>query len=511
MHDVSHSNLEDTPSTSVAVGNIDSREVVPGELPAALMACQEQSLERQSRTLTHLNLCAAGVGAVISGDFFGWQASLVGGFGSSLVTLCIATALYLLLAASVAEVAAIIPRGAGPCTFAQVCFGRRAAFVAGTAEVVKCLAVVCTTSVALSDYLAEIVGISDSLAPAWWVVGIGMFTLTSMTGQNLSTSVQLAATCISMLLLLVFFVGAVIVGTSFTDNAIGKGRSLWDTMSFMGVMKSWFFSLWFFLGIEEVPLATEVTINPERNVPLGLMMSFATMAVLAFLNFFISTSIPLGAEGMAKTTYPLLEGYVYVFGDKPTTRHCCLILVIGLLASMHLFIFATGQLIMQMAKSGHFPRFLGSTLAADTPVAALAACAIACWTLLFVLHGLLGVGAEDMGFVFIAMCLLCALLSYLMQLACFIHLRGCGRRSEISNDSSAVTAVSGFRSPFGVPGALVCMALCLGSLASIAVGAVTETMYGYGAALAAGMLCSAVFANEIAMHNASPSLLGERC
>eukprot|EP00927_Polykrikos_kofoidii_P015154 TRINITY_DN16720_c0_g1_i1.p1 TRINITY_DN16720_c0_g1~~TRINITY_DN16720_c0_g1_i1.p1 ORF type:complete len:501 (-),score=61.60 TRINITY_DN16720_c0_g1_i1:17-1435(-) len=447
-----------------------------------------------ARTQTHISLCAVGVGSVIAGDFFGWQASLEDGFGSGLIALCIATTLYLLLAVNVAEVAAIIPRDAGPCTFAQVCFGQRTAFFAGTAETLKCIAIIDAICITMGDYLREIVGTSMDFAPVWWVLAIGLLTAMSMLGLNLSLPVQLATTGVAMAVLIVFYGGAVIVGTNFADNAVGKGRHFSDSISFIGVLRSVVWNLGFFTGIEEVPIATEFTINPKKNVPRGLLMSFVTMAVLAFLTFFISASIPPGSEGLAQTTYPLLEGYTYVFGNSTTTRRCCVILVTGLVASLQLFIFAAGQLIAQVAKFGHFPRFLAIRSSTGTPVASLGVCAAACFTLLFILSGL-----GELQFILISMVQLYCLLSYLVQLACFVRLRVRVRRGEIGNEPRDVDIQSGFRSPFGVPGALVCIGLCVVSLASIGVHGVTDAKFGFGLGVAVGLLLGAVVANELVM------------
>jgi ethanolamine permease len=60
------------------------------------------------------SLWALGVGAVISGDFFGWNFGLsAGGFGGMLIATVIATLLYAGICASIAELAAALPHAGG--------------------------------------------------------------------------------------------------------------------------------------------------------------------------------------------------------------------------------------------------------------------------------------------------------------------------------------------------------------------------------------------------------------
>lgn len=107
------------------------------------------------------HLWALGVGAVISGDFFGWQAALVAGFDGLLILLAVVTVQYVLLSFSIAELSATVPHGGGPYVFALHGIGKTAAFFAGIAE---CLKVVVTTGVAatgIGSYFAEIIGVSS--------------------------------------------------------------------------------------------------------------------------------------------------------------------------------------------------------------------------------------------------------------------------------------------------------------------------------------------------------------
>ena len=70
------------------------------------------------------HLCALGVGAVISGDFFGWNFGLIaGGFGGMITAVVLMTILYIGLCFSVAELSAALPHTGGAYSFARASMG----------------------------------------------------------------------------------------------------------------------------------------------------------------------------------------------------------------------------------------------------------------------------------------------------------------------------------------------------------------------------------------------------
>ena len=80
-------------------------------------------------------LWALGVGAVISGDFFGWNFGLTsGGFGGMLVALLIVTVMYAGLCSSIAEMAAALPHTGGAYSFARTAMGPWGGYITGLAE-----------------------------------------------------------------------------------------------------------------------------------------------------------------------------------------------------------------------------------------------------------------------------------------------------------------------------------------------------------------------------------------
>ena len=69
------------------------------------------------------SLWALGVGAVISGDFFGWNFGLAYGFGGLLVATVVVTVMYYGLCFSIAEMSPALPHTGGAYSFARTAMG----------------------------------------------------------------------------------------------------------------------------------------------------------------------------------------------------------------------------------------------------------------------------------------------------------------------------------------------------------------------------------------------------
>src|SRR3954452_12992028 len=77
----------------------------------------KRTLRRHARVL---DLWALGGGAVISGDFFGWNFGLpAGGFGGMLAGLVVMTVLFAALCCGIAEMSSALPHTGGAYSFAR--------------------------------------------------------------------------------------------------------------------------------------------------------------------------------------------------------------------------------------------------------------------------------------------------------------------------------------------------------------------------------------------------------
>ncbi|CAK4623073.1 hypothetical protein LEN26_011647 [Aphanomyces euteiches] len=398
------------------------------------------------------HLWALGVGAVVSGDFFGWQSALSAGFLGLVVNLLIASVLYILLSFSIAELSTSVPCGGGPYAFASRALGSTSAYFAGLAEVLKVIVTVSVIVTGIGSYMNQLLSLEEKISIVWWAVFYVLFTSLNISGVALSFRVQLAATVLSVVILLVFYVGACF---KVDYNTWVKDQDWEWKDGAKGLINGFSFSMWFFLGIEELPLAVEETIDPAVNMPKGLISSIASLLFLSFATAFFNTAISPGASGIFASTSPLLDGYKTVFGDNSVTSGFSWLLIVGLLASFHSFIFCMGRLIMAMARDGYLPTLLAYVHPVrQTPIAGILVGSIIGLIMTIIMY--YAIGFVRLSAVLINLALLGALISYAFQLASFISLR-----------VHEPNLVRPYRSPFGVPGAVLCILLVVYALFTI--------------------------------------------
>jgi amino acid transporter len=360
--------------------------------------------------------------------------------------------LYVLLSFSIAELSTTLPAGGGPYVFALHGIGRSAAFFAGLAESLKVIITCAVVVTGIGSYLNSLLDLGEDYAPLWWILFYVLFVGLNVMGVELSFRIQLVTTVLSVVLLLVFYVAA-IPKLSYDQWVVQVDWQFpggWD-----GIVKGLSFTLWFYLGIEELPLAVEDTIEPEKNMPLGLVSSIGTLVVISFCTVIFNSMISPGAAALSVSGSPLLDGYKSVFGDNSTTSAFTWLLIVGLICSFHSFIYCMGRLLFAIARDGYFPRALTKLhpTRGTAYVALITGSAIGLFVAIL-LHFI--IGDLRLGSVLINLALIGALVSYAFQLVAFIRLR--------LNEPDRHRP---YKSPFGVAGGVLCLVLCALALFSI--------------------------------------------
>ncbi len=405
------------------------------------------------------SLWALGVGAVISGDFFGWNFGLAsGGFGGLLLATGLITVMYAGLCASIAEMAAALPHTGGAYSFARSAMGRTGAYVTGLAENMEYVLTPAVIVVGIGGYLGAIFGTPDAWAPAWWAAAYALFVGLNVAGVEATFRFTVAITLLALAILVVFWIGAIphVDFARFAfDVPADPGQSAWLPRGFAGVLGALPFAVWFYLAIEQLPLAAEESHDPRTDMPRGILLGLLTLVVCAFATLVLSSAISPGAAALGQSEEPLFEGFRTIFGAGLGTRVLALIAVAGLVASFHSIIFAYGRQVYSLSRAGYFPRWLSVTHSRRaTPHRALIAGAVMGYAVALAIH-LLG-PEHPVGAVLLNLAVFGAVLSYVLQMLAFVLLRR--RMPHIERP---------FRSPLGVPGAVVAAAIAALTLVAL--------------------------------------------
>jgi ethanolamine permease len=373
-------------------------------------------------------LWALGVAAVISGDFSGWNFGLdVGGFGGLLIATVIITVMYAGLCYSIAEMSPALPHTGGAYSFARSAMGPWGGFVTGVAEnieyVVTPAVVVFFAGAYAQPVFEDLIGLSIP-QPIWWLIFYVIFVGLNIIGIEATMKFSVAICFLSLAVLAIFYVLAVLDfdGSLLTNIAPDPGNSSFLPFGAGGIIAALPFAIWFYLAIEELPLAAEESMDPKRDVPRATLLGLLTLVITGTLVLFLNTGVGGGAEAIRASGEPLLEGFRALLGNATSAALLGLFALTGLIASFHTIIFAYGRNIYSLSRAGYFPHWMSVTHGErKTPWVAL------------LLGGVIGYGLDLLLFNFeagtavgdalLTMAVFGAVISYFMQMLAFIMLR----------------------------------------------------------------------------------------
>jgi len=420
---------------------------------------EKRSLKRSAGVW---GLWGLAVAAVISGDFSGWNFGIdFAGFGGMLIAFVILVAMYYGLIFSIGEMAAAMPHTGGAYSFARSAFGPWGGLVTGVAETIEYVAttavIVFFSALYANGITTELLGLDLSGSMwIWWIILYVVFIALNAAGANISFKFAIVVSIISIGIILVFSVMAIFSGLFSWDNlwniAPDAGQTEFLPHGVIPILFALPFAMWFFLGIEELPLAAEESVNPSRDIPKAGLWARGTLIVTGLLVLFLNTGV-LGAEATGVSGEPLLDGFRAMVGDQAAAV-LALFALVGLLASLQGIMFAYGRNMYSLSRAGYYPKFFSLTGKRQTPWVALVVGAVIGFVALVVLDVLATVDAEGAGAlagaIILNIAVWGAVLAYFLQMVAYIVLR-----------RKFPDAVRPYKSPWGLPGAYVAAGIAL--------------------------------------------------
>ncbi|MGO4424655.1 amino acid permease, partial [Streptomyces sp. MCAF7] len=259
-----------------------------------------------------LLLTGLGVAYVVSGDFSGWNFGLAeGGFGGLAIAAVLMGLMYTCMVFALAELAAILPTAGGGYGFARRALGTWGGFLTGTAILIEYVLAPAAIAIFIGDYV-ESLGLFG--LESGWPVYLACFVIfigIHLWGVGEALRFSLIVTAIAVAALLIFAFGAF---TDFDSASLDDipvdhsalGASSWLPFGLLGIWSAFPFGMWFFLGVEGVPLAAEETRDPARTLPRAMAWSVGILLVLALLTFLAATGAR-GANAVQDAGNPLVE------------------------------------------------------------------------------------------------------------------------------------------------------------------------------------------------------------
>lgn len=319
----------------------------------------------------------------------------------------------------------------------------------------------------ITAYVNSILGLDPAYSPFVWIAFYAIFLALNVFGLELSFKVTLVITLISLGVLVFFWVSAIPnmdfsryalnigVGPDGKAVELPEGNGSFFPFGFSGVLATLPFAVWLFLAIEQLPLAAEESVDPKRDMPKGIILGVITLMVSAFMIVLLNPSLPgVGAFHLSSSLEPLLDGFKAIYGDGGVVL-LGLVALTGLIASFHTILYAQGRQIYSLSRAGYFPTVLSITHSKyRTPYVANIAALVGLAVMLVIWFSL---GAEQggsiIGSVLLNMAVFGAMFSYILQAISFILLR-----------KNLPHIERPFRSPFGIPGAVLTIIIAIVTL-----------------------------------------------
>lgn len=445
----------------------------------------QRRLRRHAGTWSVL---AFGVGAVIAGEYTGWNPGLIdGGFGGLLVATLVVTVMYVALCASLAELATAMPFAGAAYAYSRAAMGPWGGFLAGLSQLVAALLASAVFAVQIGDTVTPAFARATGIHlpdPLWWAILYAFFGWVNAFNVVLFFRVAATLCAAALATLALFWVEALPFFELHLalNTPARQGGTPWLPNGLAGVAWALPFAIWFYINIEQAPMASEETKAPERVMPRALLYGMLVLTIAALATLFLNSGVSPGAMDVGSAKEALLVAFnnILVFTLPPWVLP--FLYLIGLVASFHTSIYAYSRAIYVLSRAGYFTTKLSLThpkrqtphyaIIAGTVFAVLTAAAIHYQP-----------GESPVAVLMINMSVFAGLLSYVFSMIAYVMLA----RSHPDMKRPYV-------SPLGVTGAIT--ALLIAVAAAILLfhnPAYRPSLYGCGAILAGGIVYFAVW------------------
>jgi ethanolamine permease len=313
-----------------------------------------------------LHIWALGVGAVITGEYFGWNGGLgvAGPVGMLLASLFVCV-LYMAWVLALSELSVSMPFAGGPLAYGRRAVGPWFGFLMGWSMFLESLFATIGTAIATGGYIYFILSLFLAGAPKQLttmlagLVTVAAFALVQWVGARQQAKVMEWMTYAAILGLVWFWVACipgVRIERILTEPLLPAG---WG-----GVLKAIPYAIWWLVIIETVALAAEEAHEPHRTIPRGLTLAQITLIVLVVLTWFFASAAgnDYRETGRGDNLFPLPWVYREVWCDPRHLPHLVAFSVValsGMLASYNGMIYAISRQSFSLGRAGYLPRVLG--------------------------------------------------------------------------------------------------------------------------------------------------------
>lgn len=310
------------------------------------------------RTIGPVQMALYGLGSMLGAGIYGLIGKAAGQVGNAVwLAFVVALVAALLTALSYASLGSRHPRAAGAAYVTQRAYGfPLLSFLVGLALVCSGLTSIATQSQVFAANLIVLLGL-DSLPVSWLALGF-LLVLTGIVFRGIREAMWVNVLCTLIEaggLILVVAVGASYWGSV---DYFETPATLGGDHAFLLVMQGAVLAFFAFIGFEDMINVAEETRDPERTVPLGLILAMALAAVLYIAVAVTAVSVVPWQE-LAEAPGPITEVVARAAPLIPPTVFTAITLFAVTNTALVNYVTAS-RLIYGMARQGLLPPALGN-------------------------------------------------------------------------------------------------------------------------------------------------------
>ena len=316
------------------------------------------------KALTPAGIWAVAVGAVISGNYYGWNYIFSEtNFTGALIAMAIAALFYIPFAFMYAELATAIPSSAGPAAYTEKAFGRGAGFFAGFSYLVESLFCTPGICIAVGAYVHTLIPACPAVVAS--VITYLIFLYVNCRGIESGQAVGLVVTIIGVL-------GCVLyAGVGLPHADFSRLSQMGDLGGIKGIFVAIPYAVWFFLAFEAGGMGAEECKNPSKDIPKAFIVAIMTLAACGLMMLF-TTAGALPKDQILMNDAPIANVINSIFGEHSAMSILFIIIaMIGLVASLNGIIIGQSRQTYSLARCKCLPGYLGKLDKNGTPINAL--------------------------------------------------------------------------------------------------------------------------------------------
>tara|TARA_B100000809_G_scaffold168090_1_gene165440 strand:+ start:1178 stop:3370 length:2193 start_codon:yes stop_codon:yes gene_type:complete len=307
-------------------------------------------MKKLERSLSLPYVIAITIGGMLGSGIFvlpGFAASLT---GSSVWLAYLIAALCILPAAlSKSELATAMPSSGGTYVYIERAFGPLFGTISGIGLWLSLLLKSSFALIGLGAYLAVLINLDDNLTKLVALGFLCFIMFLNVFGVKKVGKVQIVVVSISLICLVsIFLVGFPLVNPDYLAPFLSNGNTgLVSTVAFVYIS---------YAGVTKVAAIAGEIKNPDRNLPLAMILSLVTIAgVYVFIAFVLVGNIPI--KDLATDIRPIYT-VSNIIGGKYFGYAAAAVGVLTLMSMANSGVLASSRFPFAMARDKLLPSFL---------------------------------------------------------------------------------------------------------------------------------------------------------